>query len=50
MLLSNGSMGIFYSNGLVGSIVTLALFLLSWPLISRVLGYLRKSPAEPKEA
>ncbi len=33
MLLSQGSMGIFWSNGLVGSITTLALVLLLWPLI-----------------
>ena len=50
MLISGGSMGIFYSNGLVGSIVTLALFLLCWPLISRGIGLLRKRPVEPKEA
>jgi putative tricarboxylic transport membrane protein len=50
MLLSGGSMTIFYSNGLVGSIVTLALFLLSWPLISRGIGLLRKRAAGPKEA
>jgi putative tricarboxylic transport membrane protein len=50
MLISGGSMTIFYANGLVGSIVTLALILLSWPLISRVLGLLRKRPVEPKEA
>jgi putative tricarboxylic transport membrane protein len=35
MLLSGGSLAIFWSNGLVGSIVTLALVILSWPLISR---------------
>ena len=50
MLISGGSMTIFYANGLVGSIVTLALILLSWPLVSRVLGLLRKRPVEPKEA
>ena len=50
MLISGGSMTIFYANGLVGSIVTLALILLSWPLVSRVLGLLRKRPVEPKAA
>ena len=35
MLLSGGSLTIFWSNRLVGSIVTLALLLLSWPLVSR---------------
>ena len=33
MLLSQGSMGIFWSNGLVGGITTLALVLLCWPLV-----------------
>jgi putative tricarboxylic transport membrane protein len=32
MLLSQGSLSIFWSNPLVGSIVTLALVLLAWPL------------------
>jgi putative tricarboxylic transport membrane protein len=31
---SGGSMGVFFSNGLVGSIMVLALFLLFWPAIS----------------
>jgi putative tricarboxylic transport membrane protein len=35
MLLSGGSLTVFWSNGLVGSIVTLALVILCWPLISR---------------
>lgn len=34
MLLSGGSVAIFWSNGLVGSIMTLALVLLFWPLVS----------------
>lgn len=46
MLLSRGSVGIFWSNPLVGSIVTLALILLVWPLISRAIQWVRgKSPA-----
>ena len=44
MLLSGGKVSIFWSNGLVGSIVTLALVILSWPLVSRVLE-LRRKPA-----
>src|SRR5207247_470123 len=44
MLLSKGSMGIFYSNPLVGSIVTLALVILCWPLVSRLIGALRAKP------
>src|SRR6478672_3204108 len=42
MLLSQGSMGIMVSNPLVGSITTLALILLFWPLISRLLGVVRR--------
>src|ERR1041385_1468557 len=34
MLVSGGSLTIFWSNGLVGSIVTLALVILCWPLVS----------------
>jgi putative tricarboxylic transport membrane protein len=36
MLLSKGSIAIFWSNGLVGTIMTLALALLYWPLMSKV--------------
>jgi TctA family transporter len=35
MLLSGGSLSIFWSNPLVTSIVGLALLMLFWPLISR---------------
>jgi putative tricarboxylic transport membrane protein len=42
MLLSGGSVAIFWSNGLVGSIVTLALVMLSWPLVSLGLERWRK--------
>ena len=41
MLLSQGSLGIFWSNGLVGSITALALALLLWPLLGRVRSLLR---------
>jgi putative tricarboxylic transport membrane protein len=41
MLLSNGNMRIFWSNPLVGSIVTLALVMLFWPAISIALAKLR---------
>ena len=37
MLLSGGSTAIFFSNPLVGSIVSLALILLCWPLVGIVL-------------
>jgi putative tricarboxylic transport membrane protein len=36
MLLSQGNMGIFWSNGLVGTITTLALVLLLWPLVGKL--------------
>jgi putative tricarboxylic transport membrane protein len=42
MLLSQGSMGIFWSNPLVGSIVTLALVLLLWPVLGLVKNMLRQ--------
>src|SRR5688572_3621275 len=42
MLISNGSLTIFWSNWLVGSICTLALIMLFWPLISTGLARLRR--------
>ena len=48
MLLSKGEMSIFYSNPLVGSIVTLALVILFWPLLSRLIGAMRAKPAVPR--
>jgi putative tricarboxylic transport membrane protein len=41
MLLSQGSVTILWSNWLVGSITTLALVLLLWPLVTRVLQSLK---------
>ncbi|HWT31210.1 MAG TPA: tripartite tricarboxylate transporter permease, partial [Propylenella sp.] len=41
MLISQGDLGIFFSNWLVGTIVTLALVMLFWPLLSIVLGFIR---------
>ena len=38
---SQGSLSVFWSNGLVGSITGLAIVLLFWPLISRFIAYLR---------
>jgi putative tricarboxylic transport membrane protein len=51
MLASQGSLGIMFSNGLVGGITTLALIMLFWPLISKGLRGIRparttKVPAE----
>jgi putative tricarboxylic transport membrane protein len=45
MLGSQGDLRIFFSNHLVGGITALSLFLLFWPLISALLGWLRKSRA-----
>jgi putative tricarboxylic transport membrane protein len=42
MLLSAGSIWIFWSNGLVGTIVTLALLILAWPLLARLIGAMRR--------
>jgi putative tricarboxylic transport membrane protein len=42
MLLSQGKLSIFFSNPLVGSIVTLALIMLLWPLPNALRNYLRK--------
>ena len=41
MLISQGDMRIFFSNGLVGSVMALGLAMLFWPLISRLVGRLR---------
>jgi putative tricarboxylic transport membrane protein len=38
MLLSQGSLGIFWSNPLVGSIASLALIMLVWPLLAKLKG------------
>jgi putative tricarboxylic transport membrane protein len=45
MLVSQGDMSIMVSNPLVGTITGLALLLLLWPLISRLIAKLR--PAKP---
>jgi putative tricarboxylic transport membrane protein len=41
MLLSQGSLAIFWSNPLVGSIAGLAITMLVWPLAGKVKGLLR---------
>jgi putative tricarboxylic transport membrane protein len=38
MLISQGSLDVFFSNYLVGAITTFALLLLFWPLIGKVIG------------
>jgi putative tricarboxylic transport membrane protein len=42
MIGAGGDLRVFWSNGLVGSITTLALVLLCWPLISSIVGGLRR--------
>jgi putative tricarboxylic transport membrane protein len=41
MLVSQGEMSIMFSNGLVGTITSLALVLLLWPVISKGLAFIR---------
>ena len=45
MLLSDGSLTIFWSNPLVGGIMSLALVLLLWPLLSRLLNRRKMAPS-----
>jgi putative tricarboxylic transport membrane protein len=49
MLMSQGDMRIFYANSLVGTITTLSLLLLFWPLISKGLDVIRGRGAAAKE-
>jgi putative tricarboxylic transport membrane protein len=42
MLLSHGGVSIFWSNGLVGSICSLAMLMLFWPVISGILQRMRR--------
>src|SRR5215471_16424102 len=48
MLLSQGSLSIFFSNPLVGGLVTLALAMLSWPAFSALKGTLRRQAPTPQ--
>ncbi|MBU6143083.1 MAG: tripartite tricarboxylate transporter permease [Betaproteobacteria bacterium] len=43
MLSSSGSLGVFFSNGLVGSLTVLALALFVWPFISQAMSRLKSS-------
>jgi putative tricarboxylic transport membrane protein len=47
MLLSQGSLSIFWANPLVGSIAGLAMLLLVWPLIGKLKGQLRARTEVP---
>jgi TctA family transporter len=50
MIGAGGDLRVFWSNGLVGSITTLALLMLFWPLISKAVESLRgaRPKAEPR--
>jgi putative tricarboxylic transport membrane protein len=50
MLLSQGEMSIMFSNYLVGTITTLALLLLMWPLISKAVAVIRPAKVDAFEA
>jgi putative tricarboxylic transport membrane protein len=45
LLASQGSLTIFWSNGLVGTIMALGLIALFWPMISTALTRLKPRPA-----
>ena len=45
LLISQGSLGVFWSNGLVSSIMTLGLIALFWPLLSNLMGRFQRRPA-----
>jgi len=47
MLLSQGSLGIFWANPLVGVLTTLALVMLVWPLVGRVKAMMAAPVARP---
>ena len=50
MLVSQGDLSIMWANPLVGSITTLALVLLCWPLISKLLSLLRTPKTDELDA
>ena len=47
MLLSQGDLRIFYANGLVGTITTMSLLLVAWPLLSKGLDLVRGRGSPP---
>ena len=46
MLVSQGDLAIMWANPLVGSITTLALVMLVWPLLSKLLAWARRTKAD----
>jgi putative tricarboxylic transport membrane protein len=45
MLVSQGDLSVFFANKLVGTMVTLALLLLFWPLVSWLWAKVRRTSA-----
>jgi putative tricarboxylic transport membrane protein len=50
LLASQGSLSVFWSNGLVSTIMTLGLIALFWPIIQNVLTRLRLAFGTPRSA
>jgi putative tricarboxylic transport membrane protein len=50
MLVSQGEVGIMWSNPLVGTITTLALLMLFWPLISKAIAMVRRPRLDELDA
>lgn len=50
MLISNGSLGVLWSNPLVGTLTTVAVGFLLWPLVAAILGRRRASAAAATES
>ena len=50
MLVSQGNLTIFWSNWLVGTIMTLGMILLFWPAVTWLLDRLRRSSSRPAAA
>ena len=50
LLGSQGSLGVFFSNGLVGTVMTLGLIALFWPIIQNTWTRLRRGTPEPRAA
>ncbi len=50
LLGSQGNLGVFFSNGLVGTVMTLGLIALFWPIISNIWTRLRGPVRKPRTA
>ena len=52
LLMSDGSLDIFWSNGLVSTIMGLGVFMLAWPVIGKLVGlrgFMRRSKTKPSQ-